>query len=147
MTTHCTPTPRGNRGFTLIEMMIVVAIIGILAAFAYPAYQDYVLKGRRAEGRTALMEFMHQQERFATQNGKYLEVTTEGTATDKFNTVVGMYKLKAEKCDGKNDVKTCIKLTAVPQRDDPKVDKLILTSDGKKECTGTAKNDKKVCWP
>lgn len=147
MTTQLsTQTPRSIQGFTLIEMMIVVAIIGIVAAFAYPAYQDYVLKGRRAEGRAALMEFMHQQERYATQNGTYLAVSLGDTS--KFNTVVGTYKLMAEPCDdGKSTIKTCVKLTAVPQRDDPKVKNLILDSMGNKKCDGTQSSDKKVCWP
>ena len=146
MTTQHTPMPRRHQGFTLIEVMIVVAIIGILGAIAYPAYQDYVLKGRRAEGRAALMEFMHQQERFATQNGTYLAVNLGDTS--KFNTVVGMYKLRADTCDdGKSTIKTCVKLTAEPQRADPKVNNLILDSMGNKSCDGTAKNDKKVCWP
>lgn len=42
---------RGQKGFTLIEVMIVVVIIGILASIAYPSYREYVLKGNRAEGK------------------------------------------------------------------------------------------------
>ena len=52
-------TPRASRGFTLIELMIVVAVIAILGAIAYPSYQESVRKGRRGEARAALQELMH----------------------------------------------------------------------------------------
>lgn len=58
-------------GFTLIEIMIAVAIVAILAAVAYPAYLESLAKGRRAEGRTALLELLQQQERYITQSNRY----------------------------------------------------------------------------
>ncbi len=60
-----------SSGFTLIELMIVVAIVAILAAVAFPAYQDSVAKSRRAEAAGALIEAAQRLEVFFTQNGRY----------------------------------------------------------------------------
>jgi type IV pilus assembly protein PilE len=61
-----------SKGFTLIELMIVVAIVGILAAIAYPSYQEHVRKSRRADAQTAILELAQFMERHYTSNGKYL---------------------------------------------------------------------------
>jgi type IV pilus assembly protein PilE len=63
---------RTSYGFTLIELMIVVAIVGILAAVAYPSYREYVLRGNRTEGQSLLVEAAARQERFYAQNNSYL---------------------------------------------------------------------------
>lgn len=61
-----------NNGFTLIELMIVVAIIGIIAAIAYPSYTQYVERARRSDAQGALMGLAAAMERHRTVNGSYL---------------------------------------------------------------------------
>ena len=59
------------RGMTLIELMIVIVIVGILAAIAYPSYRQYVLRSHRTSAKTALLEAASRQERFFTTNNTY----------------------------------------------------------------------------
>ena len=57
-------------GFTLIELMIVVTIIGILAAITYPSYQNYVRKAKRVEAQTALTELVTKLQKYKILNNK-----------------------------------------------------------------------------
>ncbi|MFA5684609.1 MAG: type IV pilin protein [Lysobacteraceae bacterium] len=67
-----TTRPAGQHGFTIIELMIVVAILAILTAIAVPAYNDQVRKARRADGKAVGMEMVQALERFHTANNTYV---------------------------------------------------------------------------
>jgi type IV pilus assembly protein PilE len=69
------PGRKSLRGFTLVELMIVVAVVGILAAVAYPSYQESVRKGRRAGATADLAEIAQNLERHFTINNTYATFT------------------------------------------------------------------------
>ena len=67
-----------RRGFTLIELMVVLAVAAILAAVAFPSFQGQVAKGRRADGKQALVELAQKLERFYTERGTFAGVSLGG---------------------------------------------------------------------
>jgi type IV pilus assembly protein PilE len=68
-------------GFTLIELMVTVTIVGILASIAYPSYQDSVMKSRRADAKGALLGFENAMERYFTGHNTYLGAGAGGGNT------------------------------------------------------------------
>ena len=149
-----------DAGFTLIEVMIVVAIVGILAAVAYPSYIDSVRKGKRAEARAALMNLLQQQERYFTQNNTY-EIFDAGAAGTKpfkdYSASEGgaagsSHRLGAERCAATGGVtpsiRDCVLVFAMPQAGvyiDPVVAKLAIDSLGRKSCNNSY-TDTAKCW-
>jgi type IV pilus assembly protein PilE len=141
-----------HKGFSLLELMIVVAVIGILSTLAAPSYMDSVRKGKRAEARAALSEMMIQQERFFTQKNTYASFAAGSTSGDAaaFKTYSGDSATKAshllgsEACPSpNNDIKVCARIFAVPQGSDLEAGTLQMLTIGIKTCTGT---NIAVCW-
>jgi type IV pilus assembly protein PilE len=66
-----TPAHRSSRGFTLIELMIVVAVVALLTTIALPSYQRYVQKSRRTDAKNAVLDLASREERFFSVNNTY----------------------------------------------------------------------------
>lgn len=121
-----------SAGFTLIELMIAVAILGILATVAFPSYQDHVRKSKRSDGQAALMDIMAKQERYYTDHNTYTSDLTDigyGAAAN-VDTTEGYYKVKAESCG--SGLTACVKLTATAQGDQANDGNLTLDSANNK---------------
>lgn len=132
-------------GFTLIEVMIVVAIIGILAAIAYPSYTEYVKRGNRTEGQALLSDAAARQERYFSQNNAYVTAAADigklGMNLSNNRSATGKYVFSVSKVDGDGGYT----LTATQQFSDTKCGNLTLTANGVKGATasGASASD---CW-
>ena len=122
--------PNRSQGFSLIELMIAVVIVGILAAIAIPMYSDYVTRSRRADGQATLMQVAQELERCYTQFSKYNDnscsVINGGVVSETSDQ--GFYVVTANKLD-----ESAFTLTATPQNeqaDDTDCGELKLTHLG-----------------
>ncbi|MFT5781730.1 MAG: type IV pilus assembly protein PilE [Pseudomonas sp.] len=118
-------------GFTLIELMITVAIIGILAAIAYPSYTEYVLRGNRTEGQALLNDAAARQERYYAQNNTYADTPAKLGYTST-STVNGLYVISTP-----TGTASAYTLLAATQRTDAKCGDLGLNQAGTKTKSGT----------
>jgi type IV pilus assembly protein PilE len=127
-----------RRGFTLAEVMIVVAIIGILSAIAYPIYQDQLRKGRRASAQTFMLSLASKQQQYLADSRQYalgatfLTTLSQTTPTD----VATYYTLTVEPAIATTP--PSFTLVATPQGPQAADGILKLTHLGGKERGGTA---------
>ncbi|MBQ4812303.1 prepilin-type N-terminal cleavage/methylation domain-containing protein [Pseudoalteromonas luteoviolacea] len=131
---------KSTKGFTLIELMIVVAILGILATLAYPNYQGYLQRGARAEAMTILLDAANKQEQYFVDNREYASSlsdigvpTTSGNGYFNITVILasGGYTLTATAANG-------------PVKGDLVCTSLSLNNLGIKSITGTGSVDQ--CW-
>lgn len=133
-----------NRGFTLIEVMIVVAIIGILAAIAYPSYDEYVKRGNRTEGQAFLSDVAARQERYFSQNNAYITAIADIDKLGLSNRKSPTDKYRINVASG-NANQGGYLLTAREQFGDTKCGNLRLDALGKRYHTGSAATVDE-CW-
>jgi type IV pilus assembly protein PilE len=82
-----------RRGFTLIEMMIVLVVISILSAMAYPSYSAQIVKSRRSDAKQSLIELAQRLERYYSERGTYLGATLGSTGIYAATSAGGYYAL------------------------------------------------------
>lgn len=138
---------KAQGGFTLIEIMMVVVIMGILVTVALPTYQDSVRKARRSDGMQDLLELSARQARFYAQNSTYTTVinTAAGLNLGRTTSSEGHYNLTGA-AGGTGSIVTSYVLTATPvgaQADDTGCLVLSMDSLGQRAATGVLGDD---CW-
>ena len=137
------PARRGGaRGFTLVELMVVVAVIAILAAIAIPSYYRYMLRANRVAAEDVMLDMSSAQERYLIDSRQYTTSNAQlgyGTLPD---TVSPNYTIAVTTSAGPPPGYT---ITATPigsQTRDSDCGTLKLGSDGSKSASGTST----TCW-
>ena len=135
-----------NRGFTLIELMIVVVVIGILASIAYPSYTEYVLRGKRAECKSAILQTANLLERYFTVNNTYSDDFADigGKAFSGDNSASSACTLAIEPETASDTMADGFKITGTPAATDSKCGNLTLNQKGIKGKSGSDSVD--YCW-
>lgn len=149
-------TMRRSQGWSMLEVLIVLAIGMVLAAFSYPSYSQFVIRSKRVEGQAALLQLMQQQERYFSANNRYTAFSSASSdpAERQFkwwsgeSAAASAYEIEAKACEDES-IENCVQLVATPgtarvdaHYKDDECGKLILTSTGLRLATGPGAR----CW-
>jgi|SRR5690554_811279 len=119
-----------QQGFTLIELMITVVIVGILASIAVPSYENYVRKGKRGEGISAIQMILEAQERYYADHRSYTNDLTKLGLASPYISPQGFYSVTAKACG--NGLTQCVEITAAGVGGQAKDGNLVADTRGKK---------------
>ena len=129
-------------GFTLIEIMVVVGILAIIAAVAFPAYQAQALKSKRADGIAMLMEVAAKQERYLVDHSAYTsDMTLLGYSASPVASQKGYYQVSAVLSN--SNLSYALTATAQPGQSADECGNLILSSSGQRTWSSSTATK---CW-
>ena len=133
-----------NRGFTLIELMVVVLVIGVLSAIVVPSYQSYVQRSQRAGAKSTLLEAAQFMERYRSSNFKYVDASGNAPALPSGLQISPNQGTKRYDITLSAVNATSFTLTATPSGwVDSLCGNLTLTNLGVK---GQSAGDNAICW-
>jgi type IV pilus assembly protein PilE len=127
-----------SKGVTLLELMIVVAVVGILASIAYPSYEDYTTRAKRSDAKVALFNVANKMEKYLYDNNNYNGATLSGLNMSSYspdrNYLLSLPVIST----------SSYTITATPTGTfaDAKCGALSLNQSGLK----TAVGDNEICW-
>lgn len=139
VTIDCMPMIRRMRGITLLELMVVVVIIGILTAIAYPNYREFAARAKRTEAKSLLLQIAATQERFYLNNNRYGDMTELGF-DDPQITDSGSYSVTVTGNDASNFTATASYLHGGKEFD--RCSEFEIDGRGNKTSDGSIGN----CW-
>jgi type IV pilus assembly protein PilE len=134
---------RATAGFTLIELMIVIAIVGLLASLSYSTYTQQVAKGRRAAARALIQDVMQHEERFFTNNNTYTATLTALGYGATLHTNGDTHNISLA-VGPSGAIATSVSVTATAIITDAKCTSMTLASTNAQSGTGSQSS---VCWP
>jgi type IV pilus assembly protein PilE len=132
------------KGFTLIELMVVILIVGILSGIAYPSYLDYIQKSRRAEAQSTLIDLASRQEMYYLDHHEYATNLSSdlGMSANPLITVNGYYSIQTSSATP--TIGFVLTATAIAQQsDDSDCATLSINESQKKTATNANSTN---CW-
>jgi len=142
----------GQRGFTLIEVLIVVVLITVLLAIALPSYQETMNKGRRSDAKAALKDAVNRQEQYMLDHSRYAystELGELGYVGDPVESEEGYYtiaRVATDECAANADLCFVMRATpkaGEPQEKDGKCTTFTIEHTGSRSATGSNSDE---CW-
>ncbi|MHC1480450.1 type IV pilin protein [Frateuria aurantia] len=138
-----TEQSHSSRGFTLIELMVVVAIVAILAAIAIPSYSRYMQRARRSDGQQILLQIAGAEERYYSSYSTYSTLSNAGFTTSPLYSASGYYQVTLPAQNSSSYTVTATPVSTGPQASDG-CGALSISSTGAKTAAGTTTNG--TCW-